>query len=304
MEDEKFSVVIPYYNKGDKLIRALNSLDYLYINKVYVVNDKSPIPIPNNKYNKKVQFIELVENKGPSYCRNLGASLVESDYILFLDADDYFRPALFNDLHNIISNINPPVISWGIEKVQKFDELSLDEKDSSNIAYKLEGLFFFQRAKLNKFLGMTSSSFCIQKKVFEELNGFDNNLRLQEDPEFFCRVCEKYNVCFINKIYSYYDISDQCSLSQANFNNIMYPTYLKRIRFTKEQLLIKFYKAEFTKYYLMALMNKKNKNYRVFLKENSLRLFSFKWKLLFVILSKVPESMYKAVYRFYRYAKY
>ena len=40
---------------------------------------------------KKIKIFYLKKNKGAAYCRNLGIRKSKSDYLAFIDSDDYWK---------------------------------------------------------------------------------------------------------------------------------------------------------------------------------------------------------------------
>lgn len=86
------SVVIPYYNRKEKLNRALSSIyAQTYANvEVIVVDDFSTIPPDLDSYNFK--YIINSKNLGPGLSRNVGCNSSSGQYIIFLDSDDYLAP--------------------------------------------------------------------------------------------------------------------------------------------------------------------------------------------------------------------
>lgn len=85
------SIVIPYYNRPKKLQRCLTSIyEQSFDNyEIIVVDDCSNEDL--NLDFSKFQYHKNKENKGPSYCRNVGMSLAQGNYIVFLDCDDYWH---------------------------------------------------------------------------------------------------------------------------------------------------------------------------------------------------------------------
>ncbi|MFK7782445.1 glycosyltransferase family 2 protein [Psychroserpens sp.] len=86
------SIVIPYYNRPKKLNRALESVfNQAYTNfEVLLIDDCSKIK-PNFNSNQPIAYFRNSENKGPGYSRNFGMQKAKGDYIVFLDADDYWH---------------------------------------------------------------------------------------------------------------------------------------------------------------------------------------------------------------------
>ena len=86
------SVIIPYYNRPEKLERCLDSVfsqtytDY----EIIVVDDCSTIP--PSIFRKEVTYLRNKSNSGPGYSRNQGLATAKGDYVVFLDCDDYWHP--------------------------------------------------------------------------------------------------------------------------------------------------------------------------------------------------------------------
>lgn len=88
------SVIIPCYNDGKYINEAVSSIynqDYENL-EIIIIDDGSD---DNTKrilegINKENLQIISQENAGPSVARNRGINIAKGDYILTLDADDYF----------------------------------------------------------------------------------------------------------------------------------------------------------------------------------------------------------------------
>lgn len=94
------SVVIPYYNSGQTIERALASIrDQTYSSyEIIVVNDGSQdrgseIVEAFRKAHPELIFKHIdQDNGGPSKARNAGMKIAEGKYIAFLDSDDTWEP--------------------------------------------------------------------------------------------------------------------------------------------------------------------------------------------------------------------
>jgi len=84
------SIVIPYYNRPQKLQRALDSIfNQTYSNyEIIIVDDHSKKPLTFNKEN--VFYTRNSKNIGPGASRNIGLKKAKGDYIVFMDSDDYW----------------------------------------------------------------------------------------------------------------------------------------------------------------------------------------------------------------------
>ena len=77
--------------------------------KVYLIDDYSNDHSKKilKKYNsdERINIILLKENLGPSYCRNLGLKNSKSEYVAFLDSDDYWpKNKLENQINEMLNN--------------------------------------------------------------------------------------------------------------------------------------------------------------------------------------------------------
>ncbi len=97
------SVIIPYYNRPDKLKRCLESIfaqsfkDY----EVIVVDDFSD-QAPAYEHPEFI-YIRNHENIGAGASRNRGLEIARGRYICFLDSDDYWHPDFLETLVGKIS---------------------------------------------------------------------------------------------------------------------------------------------------------------------------------------------------------
>ena len=89
-------IIVPNFNKGKYLDECLNSVILQdYKNWIlYIIDDNSDDNSKNilSKYrdNPKIKIIELKKNKGPAFCRNLGMRISNSNFVSFLDSDDFW----------------------------------------------------------------------------------------------------------------------------------------------------------------------------------------------------------------------
>lgn len=91
------SVVIPLYNKGKYIERALTSvLAQTYQPfEIIVIDDSSTDDGPEKvlKLNDPAIILIRQENRGPGAARNAGLAMAKGKYVSFLDADDEWLPS-------------------------------------------------------------------------------------------------------------------------------------------------------------------------------------------------------------------
>lgn len=120
----RISIIIPVYNGAATLDRCLRSVlaqtfeDY----QVIIVNDGSTdrtLTIAQNWAAGDDRFLVLSEQcYGPGKARNVGLKLAQGDYVVYMDADDYWiRPDLLEILADRIRRAPADVYMYQMAKV-------------------------------------------------------------------------------------------------------------------------------------------------------------------------------------------
>ena len=124
----EFSVVIPLYNKVNYIAETLASVvaQEKLPKELIIIDDRSTdgslekakafLETTPKRFEKvDVQIIELKENRGPGYARNLGFSKTTGDVIGFLDADDLYHPELLSQVEELTTQHNIDFLVVGIQ---------------------------------------------------------------------------------------------------------------------------------------------------------------------------------------------
>ena len=102
--DIKVTVVMPIYNAYDYLRPAIDSVLDQTLREIELicVDDGSTDPTLGllKEYQKNDARVRIVteNNAGPSVARNKGIVRARGEYVIFLDADDFFEPELLERL--------------------------------------------------------------------------------------------------------------------------------------------------------------------------------------------------------------
>lgn len=93
-EEPLVSVIIPFFNRIDLVVRAIESVvsqNYSHIQVILIndgsTDDDSVLSEFLREYDY-LEYVRLPENKGPSSARNEGIKRSKGKYIAFLDSDD------------------------------------------------------------------------------------------------------------------------------------------------------------------------------------------------------------------------
>jgi GT2 family glycosyltransferase len=198
----RFSVVIPAYNAGKTLARALDSVltQTWPAHEIIVVDDGSS---DNSRevvaaYGGRVIYLQQ-ENAGPSAARNRGVEAASGEWIAFLDADDWYYPARLESHASMIAA--DPGLSF---LVAGFDYRDVEGKlIHASIAQTPLGRRLLEQAgesgraviegeDIGEFISQQfSDTRCLSlpRKTFLALGGFPLDLRICEDVVFLIRLC-------------------------------------------------------------------------------------------------------------------
>jgi len=198
---EKISVIIPLFNKGPYIARALNSvLNQTYQDfEVIVVDDGSTdngAEIVRGFDDPRIRLIRQ-ENRGVSATRNQGFDKAISDFIAFLDADDEWMPKHLETILRLIENF--PLAGMYTTAYKRRTPSGKTRWD----CYKFiphppwEGLLpdYFKSAALGE-SPVCSSVVVIPRKIFIETGGFPEGYWYGEDSDLFGKIALKYPVAF------------------------------------------------------------------------------------------------------------
>ena len=88
------SVVIPFYDGAQTIQRAVDSLANQTVRpkEVVIVDDCSPVPVPEIRSELPVRVERLARNRGIAGARNQGIRVASGDWVGFLDQDDEWHP--------------------------------------------------------------------------------------------------------------------------------------------------------------------------------------------------------------------
>ncbi len=199
-ENYKISVVIPVYNRAHTIIKAVQSArNQSYpVDEIIIVDDASTDDTKTAVMavdDQRIRYFCLEQNKGAAGARNYGVAKAKNEQIAFLDSDDI----------------------WHTDKIKK--QISLKkEKPNLGLIYtayvriygsseeihpdmsgkdKLEGSMLAQVLYKNT---VGTPTVLMDKSLFDELDGFDENMRCLEDWDMVIRASQKTEFGFVPEV--------------------------------------------------------------------------------------------------------
>ncbi|NQU19293.1 glycosyltransferase family 2 protein [bacterium] len=192
---QNISVIIPTYNRTSFLKKAIDSVlaqgyqDF----ELIVVDDGSTDETKAliQEYKGKARYI-FQDKKGAASARNRGIKESKSDFITFLDSDDWWDK---NKLEIQLKSMqeNPDYLISHTQEIWYKNGKLLNQKKR----YKKFGGFIFDKCLSICVVSMSTAM--IRRELFEEVGLFNESLPCCEDYDFWLRVSVKFPFLLIDK---------------------------------------------------------------------------------------------------------
>lgn len=195
MEETLISVVIPTYNRKEKLPECIESvLSQSYKNiEVIVVDDASTDgteELFTQLSDKRVRYLRYEKNQGACHARNYGASYARGEVLAFQDSDDTWHRDKLEKQYAYLISCGADLCFCGMNRVA----------ENGNRFYFPVHAFHGERA-LEEFLAENRAStqtMLMHKYVWEKLR-FDENIKRYQDWDFGIRAAEAFVCCYLTE---------------------------------------------------------------------------------------------------------
>lgn len=194
--DIKVSVIMPIYNAGEYLSRAIGDVLRQTLADIELIcvddgstDDSYDILEGVEKNDGRVKLISE-KNFGPSVARNRGLKEARGEYIMFLDADDMFEPTLLKTLYDLAERDNLDVAVTRYDIYNESQNRIFSATEEPNAAIFAGGVVTSKNEHPDHILSSTTgyvwnklyrASFLRDKKL-----AFDPDLYVFEDVHFTC----------------------------------------------------------------------------------------------------------------------
>lgn len=198
LKEIKISVIMPIYNAGEYLSRAigdvlsqtLTDIELICVDDGSTDNSASII----EKYKRIDSRVSSVRqnNAGPSIARNKGLEFVTGKYIIFLDADDMYEPTLLQTLYEVAERDNLDVAVARFDIYNESENKYITPIDEPHSSIFSPDVVTSKNEHPNYILSSTTgyvwnklirSAFLSDKKIT-----FDPDLYVFEDVHFVCSL--------------------------------------------------------------------------------------------------------------------
>ena len=235
------SVIIPTFNRGPRLKRAVESaLAQTHSNlEIIVIDDASevsPSPYLDELDDQRVTLIMLEKNSGASAARNAGIAKATGSYIAFLDDDDMWERTKIEKQLQVFHRAGPNVgmvYCW-------MDFVDENGNKVSSITPDLKGEVFDQVLGAQRLGGCPT--LIVKAEVARHVEGFDESLLRGNDGDFIRRVCREFEVDYVPETLVTAAIDDGPRISSLSRASLMRDLTAHDARFQKFGPELKRYK--------------------------------------------------------------
>lgn len=221
----ELSIIIPTHNNELYIKRCIESIKYKNKNiEIIVVNDGSTDKTKQIiEEEPNIKVINLKNQKGVSFARNIGIKESRGKYFTFIDGDDYICNYDFNLILKDITKYNPDIIIYNYYEENKI-------RIKSKYQYQHEILN--NKQTINKLLNDQISQTVwakIYNKKFKNIK-FNEQLKINEDCEYTLNVLSKSQKTLIKKDFIYvYNKNNNSLTSKYTCEQIKNNDYIKYI---------------------------------------------------------------------------
>ena len=181
------SIIIPAYNAARFIGKTLESV------LAQTLQDREIIVIDDGSKDDTAQVVAGYAgvryvhqpNAGVSAARNHGARVARGEYLAFLDADDIWHPAKLELQMQAFARHPQSIfgrtqITKDTQLLEAFSQLREVPPLRYHLEPDFETSFFYPY--------LTTSTVVVTRRAFEAVGGFDTQLRIAEDIDFYLRV--------------------------------------------------------------------------------------------------------------------
>lgn len=233
MSESLVSVVIPTYGRPNSLKRCIDSVlnqTYPYL-EIIIVDDNDPhtqfraeteLVMQAYVESHKVKYFQHERNMNGSAARNTGWRNASGDFITFIDDDDEIFATKIEKQVQCLESLDS---SWGacytgyeITGTNGYKQISRENRQGNCYCDALMRTFYMG----------SGSNLLLRKKVVDEVHGYDESFRRNQDIEFLARVTEKYKVAYVDEVLLNIHQDETRAKITFEFSNEVTDYYLKK----------------------------------------------------------------------------
>ena len=204
--DEKplVSIILPVYNRAHVVSHAINSvLNQTYENfELIIVDDgsiDSSVEVIKSFKDDRIKLISNKINKGVSKSRNIGLENAQGVYIAYLDSDNTWESEYLETIVGSFYRLpDADAVYCGQYLYHRFSD-----KNPFGIRFGS-----MNKSLLNNLNSIDMNCFCHKKEIYDDMGGFDEELKRFVDWDLILRINSKYNIYSVPVLLSNYYLNN------------------------------------------------------------------------------------------------
>ena len=193
------SIVIPVYNRPKELetcLASLRTLEYPAEKiEIIVVDDASRDHTSAVARRFNVRLIILPRNRGQSAARNAGVAVARGDIIAFLDSDCIAQPNWLRELVPYFQDSRVALVGGDVGAYYRKNRMDRYEQACSALNMGADPVL---GRGGNCVFYVPTCNMLVRKKVYDQVGGLDENLRVGEDVDLCWRLmADKHHLRYI-----------------------------------------------------------------------------------------------------------
>jgi len=219
-----FSVIVPTYNHGYVLWRAILSIlaQSFPFFEILIIDDASTDD--TNRVVKvftdpRIRYFKLKKNSGPSGARNYALKKARGSLIAYLDSDNEWHKDFLEVMKSSFDKYPEKILLYA----KKNYRLSFVERNNSELKEKRirdeitnHKKFFDLKRLWHRRILIDTNTMCHRKKEILELGAWDENLAFWEDWELTLRISKVYPDGFLYLNRSLVNYEQKINLEKAD----------------------------------------------------------------------------------------
>lgn len=209
--DKLISVIIPFHNRFDKVLRAINSvLKQTYKDfEIIAVDDFSDREHFELKKIERVE-IKIIRNQinlGPGGSRNTGLNYAVGKYVAFLDSDDFWASTFLEKTFSVLESNRDLAFVYGLTMEVAEREFKKIRRENNEAFSEILPVI------LEKGRPWCTSACLWNRKVLDKIGKW-KNCRTWEDYEFDIRAAIECNeIGCVEEVLVFYETTGEDKLS-------------------------------------------------------------------------------------------
>jgi glycosyltransferase involved in cell wall biosynthesis len=233
------SVIIPNYNHAKYIGQRFKSIiGQSYANMEIIIiddcsTDGSRSIIKNFSGGFRIRKIFNESTLGPFCSHNLAARIVEGEYILFAESDDYSDRQLVETLmEGMLRDSKVSVAFCRSKLIDEIGTILCEDYELRETAFKERCLHstYLLGKEMRKFLLISNvipnmSAALIKKKMFLDVGGLDNSYRLCADWDLWLKFCDTGDFYYSEQPLNYFRMHKCTTRELHRYDLEMMETY-------------------------------------------------------------------------------